>query len=127
MPTMTAYLADALLNHVFRGEVYTPPDAVYLALYESSPDEDGGGGTEVSGGSYARQQTIYDSAFNSGIYTIDPMLYPNMPATTIVAVALWDDLTAGNCLQVLVLSVPRVVALGEDLGLAAGDIGVALL
>lgn len=46
-------LENELLNSVLGGPVRSLDSIVYIALYTSAPT-DAGGGTEVSGGSYAR-------------------------------------------------------------------------
>ena len=51
------YLETELLDHVFANNAYTSPSSVYVGLFTTSPAEDGSG-TEVSGGSYARQSAF---------------------------------------------------------------------
>lgn len=47
------YLENKLLDHVFSATSFTPPATLYVALFTATPS-DSGGGTEVTGGSYAR-------------------------------------------------------------------------
>ena len=47
------YLENKLLDEVLGGVGYTPAATVDVALYTTAPS-DAGGGTEVTGGSYAR-------------------------------------------------------------------------
>ena len=54
MAGFSDYLEDKVLNHVFGGTAYTAPSTLYVGLYTAAPS-DTGGGTEVSGGSYARK------------------------------------------------------------------------
>ena len=54
MAELSDYLEDKLLDHVLRGTSYTSPTTVYVGLYTTDPGDDNSG-TEVSGGSYARQ------------------------------------------------------------------------
>src|SRR5574340_242506 len=56
------YLEKKLLEHAFRNVVYTPPTTVYVALFNTLPAGDGTGGTEVSGGAYARQAITLGAA-----------------------------------------------------------------
>ena len=53
MSAFSADLEDKVMNHVLGGSDYTRLATVYLALFTAAPNETGGG-TEVSGGSYAR-------------------------------------------------------------------------
>lgn len=50
---MTTFLANELLDHVFQNSAYTAPANITCALYTAAPS-DAGGGTEVTGGAYAR-------------------------------------------------------------------------
>jgi hypothetical protein len=47
------YLENQIVDHIFRTATFTKPAALYVALFTAAPT-DSGGGTEVTGGSYAR-------------------------------------------------------------------------
>jgi hypothetical protein len=65
MSAMSDYLENKLIDHIFRNRSYTVPATVYVGLFTAAPS-DSGGGTEVSGGSYARVQVgPSDSAWES--------------------------------------------------------------
>lgn len=49
------YLENKFIDWLLRGQSFTAPTNVYVALFTAAPS-DAGGGTEVSGGSYARVQ-----------------------------------------------------------------------
>lgn len=53
MAALSNYLENKLVDQLFRGQAYTFPTTLYVGLLTSAPS-DSGGGTEVSGGSYAR-------------------------------------------------------------------------
>ena len=53
MSQASDYLENQLVDHLFRGATFAKPTTIYFALYTAAPS-DSGGGTEVSGGSYAR-------------------------------------------------------------------------
>ena len=53
MSAMSDYLENKLVDHIFRGVTFTAPAALHVALFTAAPS-DSGGGTEVSGCSYAR-------------------------------------------------------------------------
>ena len=55
MSNFSDYLENKLIDHVLRNTAYTVPSGVYVALFTAAPS-DAGGGTEVTGGSYARVQ-----------------------------------------------------------------------
>lgn len=53
MSAMSDYLENKLIDYVLRAQAFTAPATTYVALFTANPS-DTGGGTEVSGGSYAR-------------------------------------------------------------------------
>jgi hypothetical protein len=55
------YCQDKLIDFLFRGLPWTPPATWYVALFTATPDA-AGGGTEVTGGSYARASLASSTA-----------------------------------------------------------------
>lgn len=53
MSAMSDYLEVEIRKHIFRTGSFTKPSVLAVALFTAAPS-DSGGGTEVSGGSYAR-------------------------------------------------------------------------
>lgn len=47
------YLENLIVDHIFRTRTWSKPTALYMALFTTAPS-DSGGGTEVTGGNYAR-------------------------------------------------------------------------
>ena len=123
MASMTDYLEGKLRDHVLRNVAFTSPTTVYLALFTTATS-DAGGGTEVSGGSYARQAVAFTAgAAGSGAAdNTDPETFSNMPAVTVTHAALFDALTGGNMLMHAPLSAPKTVNAGDSLIFAAGDV-----
>lgn len=65
MSAMSDYLENKLTDLVLRGQAFTPPATLYVALFTAAPS-DSGGGTEVTGGSYARASLTASLANWSG-------------------------------------------------------------
>jgi hypothetical protein len=61
MAEFTDYLENKIIDHMLRNQAYTPPSTVYVALFTTATGDDGSG-TEVSGGSYARQAVTLGAA-----------------------------------------------------------------
>ena len=123
---MTNYLANAIRDHVLRNTAYTSPTTVYVALFTTATTE-AGGGTEVTGGSYARQSiTFAAGAINGQADQSGSITYTNMPAATVVAAALYDAVSAGNMLFHGRLPRQRVVASGASFTLNSGDLQVLI-
>lgn len=53
MSAFSDYAENKIVDHIFRNRSWTVPAAIAVALYTAAPGETGGG-TEVTGGSYAR-------------------------------------------------------------------------
>lgn len=129
--SMTSYLADALLNEVLRGTNYTPPTTVYLALFTSAPGESGGG-TEVSGGSYARQAISFsapaDNSPNGRKCNLSSTItFPTATADwgVITHVAIFDSPTGGNMLLYGALDSSKTVNATDTLSIPAANLTVA--
>jgi hypothetical protein len=120
---MTDYLEDKLRDHVLRNVAYTSPTTVYLALFTTATT-DAGGGTEVVGGSYARQAVAFTAgAAGSGAAdNTAAETFSNMPAVTVTHAAIMDASSGGNMLLHGPLPSPKTVGAGDALEFAAGDI-----
>lgn len=114
------------MDHVFGGVNYTAPSTLYLALYTSNPDE-GNTGTEVSGGSYARQ-TIAFTVTNNLASNTSAIEFPVATGTwgTITHIGVMDSLTTGNLLAYAQLTASKAVSAGDALRFPVGDIDITL-
>ncbi len=127
MAAMTQYLKDKLVKHVLLNTSYSSPATVYLALFTTPPTATGGG-TEVTGGSYARLSVSADLAFGatgSGTVSNDADLtITGMPACTVVGAAIMDASTSGNMLVFMPASTPRTFTAGQSATVATSDLVV---
>lgn len=122
------YLETEILDHVFAGNAYTAPTTLYLALYTADPD-DTGGGTEVSttGTAYARQTVTFTVTGNTAT-TSAAVEFPTATASygTVVAVGVFDALTAGNLMAYAGLTVDKAIDTGDVFRIPAGDLDITL-
>ena len=120
------YLEKELLDHVFAGNAYSAPAAVYVGLFTSNPDEDGSG-TEVSGGSYARQAGSFTVSGNTATTTA-AIEFPTATATwgTITHIGIYDASSAGNLLAYAALTASKAIASGDVFRIPTGDIDITL-
>jgi len=129
MAGFSDYLEDKVLDHVFGGNAYTAPSTLYVALYTVAPT-DTGGGTEVSGGAYARQTgTFTVSGTNPTTASNSAAIeYPTATADygTVVAVGIFDALSSGNLLAYANLTTSKVVSTGDVFRFNTGDLDVTL-
>ena len=122
---LSNYLENKVLDHILGTTTYTKPSAVYVALYTAAPN-DAGGGTEVSGGSYARQAAAFDDAASGATQNTGNIDFVNMPSSTVVAIGIHDALTSGNLLVWGTLSTSKSLDAGDTLRIATGDLDISL-
>ena len=122
---LTNYLESKLIDHFLGTTTYTKPSAVYVGLFTVTPGE-AGGGTEVSGGSYARQAATFGAA-SSGATTNNANIdFTGMPAATTVAIGIFDALTSGNMLLYGALTTNKTTDAGDTLRIATGSLSVSI-
>lgn len=122
---LSNYLENKLLDHFLGTTSYTMPTPVYVALYTVAPS-DAGGGTEATGGSYARQTATF-SAASSGATSNDANIdFTNMPSCTVVAIGIHDNITSGNLLVWGTLTANKSLDAGDTLRIATGDLDISI-
>jgi hypothetical protein len=125
------YLADALLNEVFRGTEYVTPATVYVALYTSDPTR-ADTGVEVTGGAYARQSVAFnvpaDVTSKRTIENTADVVFPVATADwgLITHVGIRDALTVGNLLYYGPLNSSRSILSGDRMRCLAGELDLSL-
>jgi hypothetical protein len=143
MSDMSDYLENKLIDLIFRNRSFSPPSTIYVGLYTAAPS-DSGGGTEVSGGSYARVQVgpsdgTWDATqggnsgassgtggatANSGAITFPT---PSANWGSITHVGIFDASSAGNLLFWKALTQAKTVNNGDPApSFATGALDVVL-
>ena len=124
------FLELKLLDHVLGKVVYTAPATVYIALYTVAPG-DAGGGTEVTGGSYARvavtnNLTNWPAAAAGAKANGTEITFPTATANwgTVVAFAILDAATGGNFLYWGDLTASKTINNGDTAKFAVGDLDI---
>jgi len=129
MAGFSDYLEDKVLDHVFGGTAYTAPSTLYVALYTVAPD-DTGGGTEVTGGGYARQTATFTVSGTSPTTATNAAAieYPTATANygTVTSVGILDASSGGNLLAYADLDTSKVVSTGDVFRFDAGDLDITL-
>ncbi len=119
MTAMSDYLEAALTGWFEASSFLSVPTDFYLALFTSATT-DAGGGTEVTGGSYARLVVSFTAATSD----VD-LLFSDLPACTVTHAAIMDASSAGNMLLHGPLTAPKSVAAGDSLLFVAGAIDLS--
>jgi hypothetical protein len=126
---LTDYAENKLLDHIFGKAAFTAPTA-YLALFTAAPGE-GGGGTEVTGGSYARKQTAagdWSSAASGAITNANALEFVQATADwgTVTHVGIFDAASSGNMLWHGPVTASKEINNGDIARFAAGEIDAGL-
>lgn len=121
MAAASDYLEDALLDHVLGGTTYTQPATIYLALYTDATT-DAGGGTEVTGGSYARQTITFGAASAGSASNNADVDFASMPTATVTNWAILDAASGGNMLFHGAFSSSVAVTSGDTFRVASGNL-----
>ena len=127
MAELSDYLEDKLLDHVLRATSYTSPTTVYMGLYTSDPGDDNSG-TEVSGGSYARQVVTMNAASGGSMDSASDITFPQATGSwgTVSHIGLLDAITAGNLLMHTPLTTSKTIETGDIFKIAAGSLTAEL-
>jgi hypothetical protein len=113
-----------VLTWTFTTTAVTRPTSWTLALYTVAPGETGGG-TEVSGGSYARTSVTFtvsgDTASNSA-----NVEFPTATGSwgTVVAVGVFDN--SSNLIAYANLTANRTIGSGDVFRILAGELDITL-
>ena len=124
------FLELELLDHTLGNAAYTAPANVYVALFTVTPS-DTGGGTEVTGGAYARV-TVANNATNwpaaAAGAKANGVAIAFVQATadwgTVVAFGILDAVTLGNLLYWGPITPNRVISNGATASFAINDLDI---
>jgi hypothetical protein len=127
MTYFSNYLENALINATVRNTTFTSPATVYLGLFTSDPT-DAGTGTEITGGSYARQSIIFASPSNGVTSNSAQITFPTATADwgTVGWIGIYDSLTSGNLLYHSPLTTSKTIANGDVFLVGTGNLTLTL-
>ena len=127
MAEMSNYLENALINATLRATTFTSPATVYVGLYTADPT-DAGTGTEVSGGSYARQSITFGAPSNGVSTNSAAVEFPQCTSTwgTVSHIGILDASTSGNLYYHTALDSSKTIETGDVFKIAIGNLSVTL-
>jgi len=129
MPGLSNYGENLVLTWLLTNGSATRPTAWYIALYTVAPGE-GGGGTEVSGGSYVRQAVTFTVSGTAPTEASNSVAveFPTATASwgTVVAAAIHDALSSGNMIAFANLTTSKTIDNGDVLRFNVGSLDVTL-
>lgn len=129
------YAEAKILNQVFGATAWSAPATLYFALFTANPS-DSGGGTEVSGGSYARASVTNNTTnFPNATGTSPTSKTTGADITFATATADWGTITAygifdasssGNLIWWTTLTANKTVSNGDTAKIATGAVTMTL-
>lgn len=117
----STYLRDKVIKHVLAEASYTMPTNIYLALYTTNPSI-ADTGTEVTGGSYARQLLSFANASGGAKASNTSETFTSMPACTVTHWGIRDASSGGNLLYFGAFDLPIALNATDNLTINSGDI-----
>lgn len=143
MSAMTDYLENKLIDQIFRAQVFAFPATLYIGLLTAAPS-DATGGTEATGGSYARVavvgslanwagtqaagSTVASSGTGGTTSNNGAISFPTPSANwgTITHFGIYDAASAGNLLFWGALSSSKAVFTGDAVSIQIGQLQVQI-
>ena len=141
MAAASNFLENQLVDHILRGQTFssTAPASLFVALFTAAPN-DAGGGTEVTGGSYARvgvtraltswagtqgAGTTVASSGTGGVTSNNATItFPTPTASwgQVTHFGIFDAVTAGNLFFHGTITTPQTINAGNTVSFAAGQL-----
>jgi hypothetical protein len=118
-------IAQSMLNALCRNVAWVQPAGFFLKLHTADP---GVAGTNAPFGDATRQAGTFSAAAADGtITTSADVNWTNVTAAgTVTHASFWSAVTGGVFLGSDDLAVPRVLSIGDNFTVLAGDVDLSL-
>lgn len=141
MSAMSDYLENKLIDQIFRGQSAPTTTTLYVGLLTAAPS-DSGGGTEVSGGSYARVavssslsnwagtqsagSTVASSGTSGQTSNNGAITFPTPTAGwgTVTHFGIYDAASGGNLLFFGALTIAKTVNQADTVTFPAASLSI---
>ena len=124
---LTNEAESLLLNWLHGVGTPTRPTTPLKVALVTANGSDSAAGTEVTGGSYARQNiTLSSSSGGSGVSNDADLLFTGMPACTVVGIEIYDSAGSPVRLWHGPLTASKTVGAGDEFKLAASDVDLSI-
>lgn len=118
--------ASRLLDASLGTAAYTAPTAPMKLALETATGTNAAAGTEVVGGSYARQNITFGAAASGVASNSNAITFTAMPAATVTGLEIYDSAGSPRRAWVGALTASKTVAAGDSLSFAVGSITITL-
>lgn len=113
----TTYFLNVIIDHMLRGQLWTPPAGLYAQKHLGDPTETG---TAFLSTVVTRQPIVLSPA--AGGATVMTSVDVNWLSSTkekVTHLSIWDASTGGKCLAIIELAEPINAGAGDTMDLAA--------
>jgi hypothetical protein len=117
---------NRLLDASLGTTAYVAPTTPMKLGLETATGSNSAPGTEVTGGSYARQTITFNAASGGSATNSNSITYTAMPAATVAGVEIYDSAGTPRRSWVGALTASKTVAAGDSLSFAAASVTVTL-
>ena len=118
-------IENQLLDALVGTSSYSVTTPIKLALMTAN-GSDSAAGTEVTGGSYARETISFTSASSGSIENDSAISFTGMPSCTVVGIEIYDSAGSAKRLAYGALTASRTVTSGDTVQFASGAITLSL-
>lgn len=118
-------IENELLDQLVGASAFSVTTPIKLALVTAN-GSDSAAGTEVTGGSYARQTIAWDAAASGQIANSAEINFTGMPTCTVVGIEVYDSAGTPKRLMYGSLAASKSVTSGDTIQFAAGSITFSL-
>lgn len=131
MSGFSTYLSQGIIQSTLRGQAFTVPSNLYLALFTADPTDDNATANEATGAWYGRVSTgawaapvgTGNSTSNSNQITFSAV---TGVAITITHWGIYDAASGGNLLYSGALTASKVLNVGDIMTVAAGALQITV-
>lgn len=118
-------IENQLLDALVGTSAYSVTTPIKLALMTAN-GSDSAPGTEVTGGSYARQTIAFDAASSGSITNNAAISFTGMPSCTVVGIEIWDSAGSPKRLAYGPLTASRTVTSGDTVQFSSSAVTLSL-
>ena len=118
-------IENELLDALVGATPFSVTTPIKLALVTVNGN-DASAGTEVTGGSYARQTITFGAAASGSITNSGTISFTGMPSCTVVGIELYDSAGSPKRLAYGALTVSRAVTAGDTVQFSASSVTLSL-
>lgn len=129
--SVSTYLGNKILDHVWGKTVYTAPDNIYIGLSSTNPGLDGSGATEPIGMNYARVQKVnntthWPNAVARAKSNGTEIIFPTATGAwgTVFYMLFYDAASGGNFLGSRALAEAVTISNGDCAVFEIGDLDI---